>query len=176
LFKYYGSKLIFLIFLALALELKVLPMISIRGAQPDLFFILIAFYGFYIYPSRTLHFAVLLGILKDFFSGTVFGLETLAYGISGLLLWLLVQKMERENLYNQGLLLLLFSFVNLLVLGVLSIIVTENSLTPLQVVLKSLSVSVYTCLLGPFLFDFLRRFLKMNEKDLFGSRVLGQDL
>jgi len=161
-FKYYGPQLIFLTFLALLLELTVVPLFAIQGAKPDLFFILLAFYSFFIYPSRTPHFAVFLGLIRELFAGSLFGIETLAYGLSGLMLWFAVSKMERENLYNQGALLFMFSFLNLMILAILNMNLSDTSLTFYPTLIKILSVSIYTCLVAPFLFEAIRRFLKMS--------------
>ncbi len=148
-----------------------MPLIAIRGIRPDLFFILIAFYSFFIYPNRTVHFAVFLGLIRELFSGTLLGFEVLAYGVSAFLLWFLVSKMERENFYNQGTLLFLYSFVNLLILSLLNISLQETSITFWEAVLKILGVSLYTILIAPFIFYFLKRFLKMSQRDLFGSTI-----
>lgn len=170
-FKYYGPQLVFLIFLFLLLELTVIPLAAIGGVKPDLFFILIAFYSFLIYPNRTPHFAVLLGLIRELFSGTLLGLETLAYGISGFMLWFLVLKMERENPYNQGALLFIFSFTNLLIVSVLNLCLTETSMTMGHILNKIFGASLYTTLLAPFVFFLMRRLLRMSQKDLYGRRV-----
>ena len=165
-FKYYGPQLIFLTLFALLLELTVVPLFQVQGAKPDLFFILLAFYAFFIYPARTPHFAVFLGLVRELFSGSMLGLETIAYGLSGLMLWLFVSKMERENLYNQGAVLFSYSLLNLMILGILTMNLSDTSLTFYPTLIKILSVSIYTCFVGPFLFEAIRRFLKMSpERD-----------
>ena len=152
------------------------PFITVRGARPDLFFVLLVFYGFFIYPARTAHFAVFLGLIQELFSSSLFGLTTLSYGLSGLMLWLLVSKMERENLYNQGAILFIYSFLNLLILSVLSLNLRETSLTFYPAIIRILSVSIYTCFIAPFLFELIRRFLKIqHQRDLFSSPRINQN-
>ena len=171
-FKYYGPQLIFLIVLFLLLELTVMPFCAVKGVRPDLFFILIAFYSFFIYPNRTPHFALLLGLVRELFSGTLFGLETLSYGISGFMLWFLVSKMERGNPYNQGALLFIFSFINLFLISVLNICLRETSLAFGEVLGKCFFVSLYTVLIAPLIFFFLRRFLRISGRDLFSRQSM----
>jgi rod shape-determining protein MreD len=168
-FKHYGPQLIFLIFLFLFLELTVMPFTAVKGARPDLFFILAAFYGLLIYPNRTPHFSVLLGLVRELFSGTVLGFETFAYGISGLVLWFLVTKMERENPYNQAVLVFFYSFVNLLLVSVLEVCLRQTALGFLQLLTEISAISLYTTLLSPVVFWMMKRFLKIRQRGLFGG-------
>jgi len=170
-FKHYGPQLIFLIFFFLLLELTVVPYLTLFGVRPDLFFILIAFYSFLIHPNRTPHFAVFLGLIRELFSGTLLGLETLSYGISGIMLWFLVMKMERENPYNQAALIFIFSFINLLIISVLNVCLTETSVTMGQIFQMIMGASLYTTLAAPFVFFFIRRVLRVSQKNHYGKRA-----
>ena len=125
-FKYYGPQLVCITLISLLLELTVMPLVEIRGASPDLFLLLLGFYSFYIYPNRTAHFAVFLGLLRELYSGTHLGFETLSYGISGLILWFLVSKVKREGVTNQIGLIFLTCFLNLLIISILNICFTNT--------------------------------------------------
>jgi len=166
-FKYFGPQLIFLTFFFLILELTFIPLLTIHGAKPDLFLILLTFYSFFIFPNRTPHFAVFIGLIRELYSGSFLGFETIGYGISGILLWFLVIKMDRQNPYNQGALLLFFSFTNLLLVSVLTICLTESSLTLGRALLHVGGVSIYTTLIAPLIFFIIRRFLNFSQRDLF---------
>jgi len=170
LFKTYGPQLIFLTFFLLLLELTLLPFVSVQGARPDLFFILLVFYALFIRPNKTFPFAVFLGVIREFFSGTLLGLQTIAFGFSGILLWLMVLKMERENLVNQGAILFVTSSLNLLILGLLEISLKKMSLPFNQILIQIFAVTVYTCLIAPFLFALIRRLLRFSQLDLMSGK------
>jgi len=166
-FKYYGPQLVFLTLVFLLFELTVAPLFQIKGVTPDLFLILLGFYSFYIYPNRTPHFAVFLGLVRELYSGTPLGFETIAYGISGLILWFLVIKIERESTLNQMFLIFILCFLNLLIVSVLNICLTETSLSFAASARGIVSISIYTTLLSPVFVWGLKRFLRLPRHDLF---------
>lgn len=171
-FKYFGPQLVFLLFLFFLLELTVMPFASVFGVKPDLLFVLVVFYSIFIYPNRTPHFAVLVGLLSELFSGTLFGFETVSYGVSGFMLWFLVSKIDRDHISNQGLLLFLFSFFNLLLLSLLNLSLRETSFTFQDALLRNLGTSLYTTVIGLVLFYLVRIFFGLTEKDLFNRTIL----
>jgi len=144
-----------------------MPLVKIRGAGPDLFLLLLGFYSFYIYPSRTAHFAVFLGLLRELYSGAHLGFETLSYGISGLILWFLVSKIEREGTLNQIILIFSVCFINLLIISILNICFTNTSASFVIAAQKILYISLYTAFLSPLYIFGVKRIFNLPKHELF---------
>ena len=93
---------------SLGIHLTVLNRIRIFGAEPDLMLIMLIFFALFLGWRRGLEIGVLAGFLKDIFAFDIFGVNTIAFAVTGFLAGAMNTKFFRESKVTQ--LALVFSF------------------------------------------------------------------
>jgi len=94
-----SRRLLILAALLLALEYACVPLFSLLKGHLDLLDLLILDYAFFWSWERVPFLAFTLGLVRDFLGGHLFGIETVSLTLSGILLSLGIQKLERESFW-----------------------------------------------------------------------------
>lgn len=98
-----------LILLLLVLTLQfVLSPFFYKGGRPDFFYLMVLDYAFFWQWEWIPLFALMIGLLRDFIGIHLFGIDTASFAFSGFLLYMAVQKLERENPWVRFFITLLF--------------------------------------------------------------------
>ena len=90
-------RLLILAFLLLAAEFSLAPLFYILKADIGLLHLLVLDYAFSWNSERVPFFSLLIGLARDFAGGHLFGIETVSFTLTGLLLYLGIQKLDREH-------------------------------------------------------------------------------
>ena len=134
------------------------PFVSLFGAgRIDLFYLLVLDYAFFYNAERVPYFALGVGLFRDFSGGHFFGIETAGLTVTGLLLYLGTQKLEREDFLIRGILIFLFTLLSELIsMGLGTAIETSQGLAR-QFVGGIFWTAVYTTAFAPAFFWFTQR-------------------
>jgi len=154
-------KLILVILLAAILQVSVASQIRLGPFFPDLTLITALFFSMREEKIKGLKIAVTAGLFKDVFSGGVFGLSGLSFGISCLII-----KSLSSNIYRQGTTAnFLFALLGATLAGIIHFCLGgfRNLSTPLLIVPEAL----YTAVLAPFVFVVLSKLFKRDKKSTF---------
>lgn len=115
--------------LLLILQYSLSSLLFSWEGKPDFLSLLVLDYAFFGNWEFVPFFAFLTGFTRDFFGGHLFGIETLSFTLSGLLLYVGVQKLERESAAVR--LVITFLFVGLVHgLNFILALMTEAGLKP----------------------------------------------
>lgn len=156
-----NKKLILVLAVLFWTELSLLPFFSIHQAKPDLSFVVLTFYAFRINWRQVVTFAFIVGLIQDLLTNTFFGLHAASYVAGSLALQFFALRFDRDKFVIQTVSLFCFSFSTLLIFSALSFIVQESSWFDEWFLTKVIGISVYTTLVGAFLFPLLDRGLKL---------------
>jgi len=151
-------KLILVILLAAILQVSVGRHIRLGPCFPDLTLITALFFSMREQRVKGLKIAVTAGLFKDAFSGGIFGLSALSFGISCLII-----KSLSSNIYRQGTAAnFFFALLGASLAGIIHFCLGgfRNLATPLLIVPEAL----YTAVLAPPLFVALSRLFKREKK------------
>ena len=91
-----GRLLIFLVLL-FALQHAFSPLFEWIGGRVDFLYLAVLDYAFFQNWELVAFFALVVGLVRDFAGGHLFGIETASLTSSGVLLWLGMPKLERES-------------------------------------------------------------------------------
>lgn len=123
--------------------------------KPDLLLICAVIAALYFKPSWAIAFCFLAGLLKDTFSASPFGINTLLFCLSGLIILRLSKEISVEdNLTRMGLLLIVALFNNIIT----AIILYSCGLgLPLGIFLRiTVFGSLYTAMLLPLILRLIK--------------------
>ena len=154
-------KLILVILFAAILQVSLGPQIRIGPCFPDLTLITALFFSMREERIKGLKIAVTAGLLKDAFSGGIFGLSAISFGISCLII-----KSLSSNIYRQGATTnFLFALLGAALAGIIHFCLGgfRNLATPLPIVPEAL----YTAVLAPFVFIVLSKLFKREKRSAF---------
>lgn len=142
-------------FLALILETTVLHHFSIFGAKPDLVLIILVFLAVKKGSYEGEIYGFIGGLLEDFITSAVLGLQALVKTLLGFAVGFLKNKFEEDN----ALLVIIFVFFASVFNNVLSAVI-RAFFTPYSFsyghILQIIISGVYTALLAPFVFHLLK--------------------
>ena len=140
-------------------EISISSWLKIQQSRPDFFLLFLVFYAFRIEWRNLIALGLLLGLTRDFFSNSYFGLETASFVASAVILQWVVPRLDREkNWVHWGTLLVVSFFNSVLYLAFLSFVdfpVRINGGTWLQLLI----IPVYTSVVGAVLFPLMDRCL-----------------
>jgi rod shape-determining protein MreD len=153
-------KLIAILLVLAWMELSLIPALSIRMVKPDLFFVFLVFYAFRVNWHRVTVLALMLGLLKDLFSNSFFGLETASFTVAAVLLEFLAVQFDREKRLIQCLSLFAFSWVAMLVYSFLSSVVQADLAVDSHLTSTMFVAALYTTLVALALFPFLEKWVR----------------
>ena len=94
--QFLSTRLLSFVAFCLILQYSFSPSIFLLNGRPDLLYLVVLDYAFFWSWERVPFFAVFIGILKDFLGGHLFGIETACLALTGWLLSLGIQKLERD--------------------------------------------------------------------------------
>lgn len=133
------------------------------AGRVDFLSLLILDYAFFTSWERVPFFAAGIGFLEDLLGGHLFGIQTLSLAAAGLLLRLVLPKLERENPgVRHGVVFLFVALSELLSFGLGRLLEENRFLWP------AFGVSVFwtllvTTALAPVFFVFTNRWLQRNS-------------
>lgn len=160
--------LIFVVFL-LILEYTLFPFFLFLKGRPDFLYLMVLDYAFFNPWEKTPFFSLGVGLLRDFLGGHLFGIETLSFALTGYLLSLGVQKLERDNLWVRlGMSFLFVWLTETLSVGLAGWLGTSRGFT-LDLMGTVFLTTLYTVALAPGFFWLTNRwfgrlpFLKQYE-------------
>ncbi len=152
------QRLVFVLLAIVWLELSLIPLFSIGQIKPDLFLIFIAFYAFRINWRRVVTLAFFVGLIQDLLTNSFFGLETVSFIGGALLLRFFALRFDRDKRWVQLASLFTFSWLSSLLFVALSLLMEDQSFHLSEWILeKTFLISVYTTVLGGFIFPLLER-------------------
>ncbi|GEM_PF-2133908 len=156
----FSFRRLILVFFLLALEYALSPLFSAPPGRVDLLYLLILDYGLFLSWERVPYFALVIGLLRDFVGGGLFGIETIALSASAVLLSFGIQKFERESPPVQlGLCLLFVALSDTLSHGLAAHFETAKSLS-WTFIGNIFWTTIYTTALAPSFFWFSSRLLR----------------
>jgi len=104
----FSPRLLSLTALLFAIDYAASPFLSPLGGRVDLLYLVILDYAFFLSWELVPFFAVAVGLTRDFLGGHLFGIETAALAVTGILLYFGVKKLERENAWVRAVISFLF--------------------------------------------------------------------
>ena len=158
-----GRKVVFLCLVALWCQLSFAPAISIWGVVPDFIYLVFAFLVFFSNRQKIICLAFGVGIAKDLFSNTFFGLETIGLVSGVLILNQIVKQFDREDFRVQMWATFLCSLSGLTTFLVVFAVVQDKVLITSSHILRSFFIAVYTVFLVPLIFPFLKSFFAFKS-------------
>lgn len=169
--RFISARLLILIALVLVLEYSFSPFFLFLKGQPNLLYLVVLDYAFFGDWERTPFFSLGVGLLRDFLGGHLFGIEALSFALTGYLLSLGVQKLERDNLWVRlGMSFIFVWLTATLSLGLAGWLETSKgfSLYGMETVLLT---TLYTTALAPAFFGltnlWFRRVPLLKQYELF---------
>ena len=143
-----------LILLALLLlaDYTLSPLFSFLKGRVELLDLLILDYAFFWRWERVPFFGLWIGLVRDFLVGHLFGIETLSLTVSGLLLHLGAQKLEREIFSIRLGMSFLFVFISSLLSVILGTGIEASRGLSWDLIGYTLRTSIYTTALVPAFF------------------------
>ena len=161
-----SARLLTLIGVCIILEYTLSPAIFLLNGRLDLLYLAVLDYAFFWSWERTPFFAMLIGLILDFFGGHFFGIQTVSLALTGWLLSLGVQKLERDIFWVR----IIMSFIFVLCTETLSIIL--GSSIEISNGFKAnfmgniFQTSIYTTIFAPAFFWFTSRWFKRASSTL----------
>ena len=107
-------------------ELSLLPIVTIGSIRPDFFLVFLVFYAFRIDYRSVVELAFFLGLLRDLFTTTSFGLETASFVLGGVFLRSIAIQFDREKRWIQLASLFMCSWLTLVTFSVLALLIQSH--------------------------------------------------
>ncbi len=128
--------------------------------RPDFLYLLVLDSAFFLSWERVPFLAAGIGLLRDLLGGHLFGIQTFSFSVTGTLLSLSLQKLERENaLVRAGITLLFVALTEALSFG-LGAWLEEGRFLARTFAQSVFWTTFYTALVGPAFFWFTSRWFK----------------
>lgn len=158
--RFISARLLTLVAGLLFLQYSFSPFTLFWGGRPDLLYLVVLDYAFFWSWELAPFFALMVGFLRDFVGGHLFGIETACLMATALVLSFGIRKLERDNAWVRG--AVSFIFVGLteaLSLGLGSWF--EGSRVPPFYLIQSIFwTTFYTVAFAPVFFWFTNRWFK----------------
>ena len=144
------------IFIFCLFQATLLDYFKIFGVKPDILLISLVLAGLSFDLKWAVIFSLLCGILKDSFSANIFGLYTLIFSLWGIFIVKLSKKITLDVDYLYVALIAIIVIVNSIIMRLASVFL-EYPVVSLGIFLRtSLIEAIYTALISPLLFKYLR--------------------
>lgn len=158
--RFVSARLLILIAFLLILEYALSPFFLFLKGRPDLVYLVVLDYAFFDDWARLPFFSLGVGLLRDFLGGHLFGVETLSLALTGYLLSLGVQKLERDNFWVRvGMSFLFVWITEILSLGLASRLETSRGFSP-DLMGTVFLTTLYTTALAPGFFALTNRWFR----------------
>ncbi len=128
--------------------------------RPDFLYLVILDYAFFWSWERVPFVALGIGLLRDFFGGHLFGIETLTFAATGFLLSLAAQKLERDSLWVRLAISSLFVLLTETLRVSLGRGLEQTQGLSFELIGSLFWTTIYTTALAPLFFWFTARWLK----------------
>ena len=155
---------------ALLIQLLLLDYVKIAEAKPDLLVLLVVFFAIFFGPGIGLEAGLVSGLFKDIYSLDIFGVNTLALALTGLIAGIVSPKFFRESKLTQAMFVFTFSVFYMVIhyFAVAFVLKITHVGLPEYLFGLILPSSLYTGIVSFFIFPILiRRYhLKENEEYL----------
>lgn len=157
-----SARLLIFLALLLVLESSLSPFFLVLKGRPDLLSLLVLDYAFSWSWEVVPFFALFIGLLRDFIGGHLFGIETAAFALTGFLLSLGIQKLDRENSWVRLGICLVFVFLTeSLSLGLGRWLETSKNLS-WELMASVILTTIYTAALAPGFFWISNRWFRRH--------------
>ncbi|HWR07988.1 rod shape-determining protein MreD, partial [Sporomusa sp.] len=133
----------------IAVQAVLLPLIFTKGVKPDIILIIIIAAGLLAGRERAIGVAFFAGLMQDFASGNVFGLNTLSKMATGYAAGLAERKVFKESILLPVLAIIIATFFNSAIMQVLLFILgykVEPAAMLMNQVLPSLGYNILFCI------------------------------
>ena len=169
--QFLSSRLLGFVASCLILQYSFSSSIFLLNGRPDLLYLVVLDYAFFWSWERVPFFAVFIGLLKDFLGGHLFGIETACLALTGWLLSLGIQKLERDLFWVRMVMTFLFvAFTETLSVIIGSSLENANGFA-WNSMKTVLTTTFYTTILSPAFFwltdRWFRRTSALKQYELF---------
>ena len=155
-----SARLLTLIGVCIILEYTLSPAIFLLNGRLDLLYLVVLDYAFFWSWERAPFFAMLMGLILEFFGGHFFGIQTVSLALTGWLLSLGIQKLERDIFWVSMVMTFLFVMCAETLSTILgSSIETSNGFN-VNFMGNVFRTSIYTTIFAPAFFWFTSRWFK----------------
>jgi rod shape-determining protein MreD len=159
-----------LVFLGLfVFQFSFFPYFTFRGATPDLLAVLVVFYSLYVKKPRLLVFALLMGLAKDLYSSSFFGVNMLGYWLGAHALYFMTRKFHQDVLAIRIILVGIYTLVIQIII-LLCMVMVDATFEPFgYLMVRALPGMFYTMLCGFFVVPLLKAIMKdsLRQYNLF---------
>ncbi|HWR44636.1 rod shape-determining protein MreD [Sporomusa sp.] len=138
-----------LLIITIAAQAVLLPLIFTKGVKPDIILIIIVAAGLLAGRERAIGVAFFAGLMQDFASGNVFGLNTLSKMATGYVAGLAERKVFKESILLPVLAIVIATFLNNAIMQALLFLLgykVEPAAMMVNQVLPSLGYNVLFCI------------------------------
>ncbi len=158
--RFVSTRLLILMGFLLILEYGLSPFFVFLRGRPDLLYLVILDYAFFGNWQEVPWFSLGVGLLRDFLGGHLFGIQALSFALTGYLLSLGIQKLERDNLWVRlGMSFLFVGMTEILSLGLAGWLETSQAIS-LDSMGTIFLTTAYTTALAPSFFGLTNRWFK----------------
>ena len=151
-------KLSTLAVIALALgsfQLTFLQYFKVFGVQPDLFLVSVILASFFLPARRAIIFSLALGIFKDAFILSAFGLDILLFSLWSFLIVKITRKVSLEDNLSRTLLVFIIALLHNVISGL--VLVYSGSFIPAGIFLRVVFLGgLYTALVLPLILKIIK--------------------
>ncbi len=155
-----NRRLIFALFVLVWFECSVPSFFQFRTIKPDFFLIFIAFYAFKVERKNVVVIAFILGLIKDLFANSFFGLETISYSLGAMFVKFLSDRLDRDKYVVAVPSLFTFSLVSLACYAAFAFASGVGQVFDLGVLWRIFYVSLYTTVFGLAALPVLEKWVK----------------
>ena len=168
-----SSRHVSLVAILLVLEYSFSPIFFSLSGRPDLLYLVVLDYAFFWSWQRAPFFAMMLGLVRDFLGGHLFGIQTVSFAVTGWALSLGIQKLERDVfMVRLGICFLFAALAETLSVVLGSSLETTHGFQ-WGLMKGVLATTGYTTLLAPAFFWFAGRWFKrtpvLKQYELFSK-------
>lgn len=148
-------KFLFISAVIVILQMTLLNRFTLFGAKPEILLALTIFFSLYGGAISGLAAGLIFGFASDIFSAHPLGVNTFAFSIIGFFLAVFKDKLFRESIFTQFILI----FISCFFTASVYFFAIQQKFNPMSWNLLEtiFSISAYTCLYSFFLFFFLRK-------------------
>ena len=158
--RFISPRLLILMAFLLVLEYGLSPFFLFLKGRLDFLYLVILDYAFFGSWERLPFFSLGVGLFRDFLGGHLFGIQALSFALTGYLLSLGVQKLERDNLWVRlGMSFLFVGLTETLSLGLAGWLETSKGFS-LDLMGTVFLTTFYTTALAPGFFWFTNRWFR----------------
>lgn len=152
-----------LILLALLVEYALSPFLFSLNARPDLLYLVVLDYAFFWSWDKVPFFAMFVGLLRDFLGGHLFGIWTVSFSVTGWILSLGMQKLERDIFWVRMAITFLFAALTETLSVTLGASLETSGGFQIHFIESVFRTTCYTTLAAPVFFGFTNRWFRRTS-------------